>query len=82
VLNQVICTTFFGVHIDEGLNWKAHTSYIANKICKRLGVIKRVYTCICSILQLHFILLFTNSVYYLQIEIIIHMKLRKRNEMK
>jgi len=56
VLKQIACSQFWGVYINEALNWKSHTSYIANKISKSLGVLNRVR----SILPSHILL----SLYY------------------
>ena len=41
-INRVSETKFLGVYIDDELNWKYHTSQIASKISKNLGVLFRI----------------------------------------
>jgi Reverse transcriptase (RNA-dependent DNA polymerase) len=40
-LEMVQSTKFLGILIDEDLNWKTHTSYIASKVAKNVGIIYR-----------------------------------------
>jgi hypothetical protein len=42
ILERVSVTKFLGVFVDEDLNWKYHTSQIALKISKNIGVINRI----------------------------------------
>ena len=39
---QVCKIKFLGVWMDEQLNWKAHITYISNKISKAIGILKKV----------------------------------------
>jgi len=54
LLERVAVTKFLGVYVDENLSWNKHTSQIALKISKSLGVINRVkhilsYSCLSSL---------------------------------
>ena len=42
MLERVANTKFLGVFIDEDLNWKHHTSQIALKVSRNIGVLNRV----------------------------------------
>ena len=42
LLERVANTKFLGVFIDEDLNWKHHTSQIALKVSRNIGVLNRV----------------------------------------
>jgi hypothetical protein len=43
-IEKVQYTKFLGVYIDENLSWKKHTSEIASKISKGIGIINKVKT--------------------------------------
>ena len=42
VINQVKCTKFLGVFIDEKLSWNEHISYISLKISRIVGVLNNL----------------------------------------
>ena len=41
ILQQVHCTTFLGIIIDDKLKWANHITYIKNKIAKAMGILLR-----------------------------------------
>ena len=41
-IERVESTKFLGIHIDCKLNWKCHTSYLALKISKSIGIINKL----------------------------------------
>ena len=41
-ISQVSKIKFLGIWMDEQLNWKYHITYIANKISKVIGILKKV----------------------------------------
>ena len=41
-IDRVELTKFLGVHIDENLTWKKHTSEMSSKISKSIGIINKV----------------------------------------
>ena len=41
-IQRTASTKFLGVHFDELLSWDAHITYIASKISKSIGIIKKV----------------------------------------
>ena len=53
ILQQVHCTQFLGIIIDDKLKWGNHITYIKNKIVKGVGILLNVskvlkYKCYCS----------------------------------
>ena len=40
-LDQVKETVFLGVMLNENLNWKSEISYVANKVSKSVGIIRK-----------------------------------------
>ena len=43
-LSRVCSTTFVGIYVDEGLNWKTHVNHIASKISRAIGILYVVHT--------------------------------------
>src|SRR6218665_1597493 len=41
-IKQVSNSKFFGVIIDEHLTWSHHINFVANKVAKNIGVIKKI----------------------------------------
>ena len=41
-INQITCTKFLGVEIDQNLSWKTHIDKIENKLCSVIGVLSRI----------------------------------------
>ena len=59
IVQQVHCTQFKGIIIDDKLKWANHISYIKNKITKGMGILLKVskvlkYKCYCSYTILSF----------------------------
>ena len=42
IIPQVISVKFLGVHLDQHLTWNAHTSQIASKISKNMGILSKI----------------------------------------
>jgi len=42
VIEQVKCTKFLGMLVDENLNWFEHTKSVTKKIARSIGVIKHL----------------------------------------
>jgi len=42
ILERVTYTKFLGILIDQNLDWKQHTSHIALKVSKSLGILNRI----------------------------------------
>ena len=42
IIERVEVTKFLGVHVDQELNWKFHTSQVELKIVKSLGILNKV----------------------------------------
>jgi len=40
-IEEVSCTKFLGVIIDNRLSWHEHTTYIQRKICKSIGILSK-----------------------------------------
>jgi len=47
IIEQVKCTKFLGIVIDEDLSWKQHTSHISLKISKSIGIVNVVKSILC-----------------------------------
>jgi len=47
MIEQVKCTKFLGIVIDEDLSCKQHTSYISWKISNSVGIVNRVKSILC-----------------------------------
>ena len=41
-LKQVHSTSFLGVHIDDKLTWKKHIEHVNIKVCKSIGILKKL----------------------------------------
>jgi hypothetical protein len=58
--------SFLGMILDEHLTWKSHISYIARKISKSIGVIKKVsfYVPKSSLVLLYYSLIYQYNIQY------------------
>jgi hypothetical protein len=60
VLQEVQCTKFLGVIIDNKLNWSLHLNHIASQIAKSIGIIAHIR----KILPPHILLLLYHTLIY------------------
>ena len=42
VLQYVESTKFFGVYIDNKLNWSVHVNYVSSNVSKAIGILTRI----------------------------------------
>ena len=65
VLKQVDNTKFFGVYIDQHLEWKTHVNFIAAKISKSVGLLYKAkyYLPSKSLLTLYYALIYPYLTY-------------------
>ena len=38
-IEQVSCTVFLGIHIDDKLTWKRHLEHVTKKVDKCIGIL-------------------------------------------
>lgn len=47
IINQVECTKFLGLNMDEKLSWKDHIDQIATKISQMTRIMAKARHCLC-----------------------------------
>ena len=45
-LERVAKFSYLGVVLDENLSWKDHIEYVSSKVCRRLGLLSHVQSCL------------------------------------
>ena len=45
-LERVAEFSYLGVVLDETLSWKDHVEYVSSKVCRRLGLLSRIRSCL------------------------------------